>query len=112
MRQYCADSFKQQQLDHSQQFKIFAFGIVSRFDDLETVMGMYSQLQFKYMDAEDEISKLKFHNILYDDSVEAHDVDPASILKHPLQMKEELFSTHSIEETGTERHADPLVQKM
>ncbi len=64
------------------------------------------------MDAQDELSKRDFREVSYDDTVEAQDVDPENIVKYPLQMREELFTTHSFEETEADKHADPAVRKM
>lgn len=67
---------------------------------------------FKYRNARDEVSKLAFRRIPYDETVEVQEVDAASILKYPLQMTDDLFTGHSFKETEADRNADPVVRRM
>ncbi|KAM5542287.1 hypothetical protein V8D89_004160 [Ganoderma adspersum] len=66
---------------------------------------------FKYKDDQVEISKLKFQNI-YNQTNKVPDVDTTSIVKYPLQVMDDLFTTHSFKETEADRNSDPVVHKI
>ncbi|KAI1785577.1 hypothetical protein LXA43DRAFT_899476 [Ganoderma leucocontextum] len=98
---YLADMFKQQRLDPTQQFNIVAFEMFKHLHNTNDTRQLT-----KVMD-HDTLLK-----VTYVDSVEAQDVDPASILKYPLQTTDELFTTHHFAETEADMRADPLVRRI
>ncbi|KAI1785580.1 hypothetical protein LXA43DRAFT_1037408 [Ganoderma leucocontextum] len=95
-----ADLFKQQKLDPAQQFKIFAFEMFKYWHDEEEIWS---------------IKKLKeatFLELAYEDSSEAQNVDPSSVINHPLQSTEELFNAHHFVESEADREADIPVRRL
>ena len=58
------------------------------------------------------LREVNFIDHPYDDSMEAQDVDPASIINHPLETPEELFRKHEYMETDEDRRADPHIRAM
>ncbi|RPD59328.1 hypothetical protein L226DRAFT_314748 [Lentinus tigrinus ALCF2SS1-7] len=93
------DLFIQLNLDPGQQFKIFGYEI------------------FRFRHDENEFTSLKrlkeanFLEVEYNDGVEAQDVDPTTILNHPMQSDlEELFAKRVFVETEADARADPHVR--
>ena len=58
------------------------------------------------------LKEATFLEIPYDDSTEALNVDPSSLINHPLQSTEELFHAHQFVETEVDQQADPALRKM
>ena len=58
------------------------------------------------------LKETRFLEVPYDDSVEAQDVDPATIINHPLLSTDELFAAHDFVETDADTQADPSIRSM
>ena len=58
------------------------------------------------------LKETKFLEVTYDDSVEAQDIDPATIINHPVLSTEELFIPRKFVETEADTQADPIVWNM
>ena len=58
------------------------------------------------------LKETRFLEVPYDDSVEAQDVDPATIINHPLLSTDELFTAHDFVETDADMQADASIRSM
>ena len=58
------------------------------------------------------LKRAKFLKVLYEDSVEAQNVDSTTIINHPLLNTDELHVAHDFAETDADVQADPSVRSV